>query len=110
MGGRLMERIRSAAIRETDGRITEGYCHRDIRDLIHSSNGYERIDWTEGFVTTNGRFVDRKTAAPIALSSDRAEEIADVHLGLSSSDLVHNFPIFNEPLPAEQAESEWEFL
>ena len=101
-----MERIRSAAIRQRNGRITEGSNHKEIRELILAST-YESIKGTEGFVTTDGRFVNRKAAAPIALATGQAEEIRDEALGLSSSDMVHDFPIYTDPLPEE---GETEFL
>lgn len=103
-----MEKIRSAAIRERNGEITEGSNHKEIRELILAST-YEPIKGTEGFVTTCGRFVGRKEAVPIALASGQAEEIADGTLGLSSSDLIHDFPIYADPLPEEE-ETDYEFL
>ena len=60
-------------------------------------------------MTTSGRFVGRKEAVGIALASGQAEEIADETLGLSSSDLVHDFPIYTDPLPDEE-ETNYEFL
>jgi hypothetical protein len=102
-----VERIRSAAICQCGGKITEGANHKEIRQLILAST-YEPIKGTEGFVTTDGRFVDRKAAAPIALAAGQAEEIADETLGLSSSDMVHDFPIYTDPLPEE--ETDYEFL
>src|SRR5207237_4662191 len=56
-----IEKIRSAAIRQQNGTITEGSNHKEIRELILAST-YEPIKGTEGFVTTYGRFVDRKAA------------------------------------------------
>ena len=96
-----MERIRSAAIRQRNGTITEGSNHKEIREIIVAST-YEPIKGTEGFVTTYGRFVDRKAAVPIALATGQAEEIGDEALGLSSSDMVHDFPIYTDPLPEEE--------
>ena len=103
-----IEKIRSAAICQRNGTITEGSNHKEIRELIFAST-YEPIKGTEGFVTTYGRFVGRKTAAGIALAAGQAEEIADETLGLSSSDLVHDFPIYSDPLPEEE-ETDYEFL
>ena len=103
-----IERIRSAAIRQRNGTITEGSNHKEIRELILAST-FEPIKGTEGFVTTCGRFVGRREAAPIALASGQAEEIADETLGLSSSDMVHDFPIYTDPLPEEE-ETDYEFL
>jgi hypothetical protein len=102
-----VEKIRSAAIRERSGRITEGANHKEIRQLILAST-YEAIKGTEGFVTTSGRFVGRKEAVGIALASGQAETIADETLGLSSSDMVYDFPIYTDPLPEE--ETDYEFL
>jgi hypothetical protein len=104
-----MERIRSAAIRQRNGEITEGSNHKEIRELILASTGYEPIKGTEGFVTTCGTFVGRKEAAGIALTSGQAEEIADETLGLSSSDMIHDFPIYTDPL-SEGEETDYEFL
>ncbi len=103
-----MEKIKNAAIRRRDGQITEGSNHKEIRELILASTGYEPMDGTQGFVTTCGRFVGRKAAAPIALASGQAEEIADETFGLSSSDLIHDFPINADDLPEE--ETDYEFL
>jgi hypothetical protein len=104
-----VEKIRSAAIRQRNGVITEGSNHKEVRELILASTGYEAINGTEGFVTTSGRFVGRKEAVGIALASGQAEEIADETLGLSSSDLVHDFPIYTDSLPDED-EKDYEFL
>ena len=103
-----VEKIRSAAIRQRNGRITEGSNHKEIRELILAST-YEPINGTEGFVTTCGRFVSRKEAVGIALASGQAEKIADETLGLSSSDMIHDFPIYTDPLPEEE-ETDYEFL
>ena len=103
-----IEKIRSAAIRQRNGQITEGSNHKEIRELILASTGYEPIKGTQGFVTTYGRFVDRKAGVPIALASGQAEKIADETLGLSSSDMVHDFPIYTDPLPEEK--TDYEFL
>ena len=105
----IIEKIRSAAIRQRNGTITEGSNHKEIRELILASTGYEPINGTEGFVTTCGRFVGRREAVGIALASGQAEEIADETLGLSSSDMVHDFPIYTDPLPEEE-ETDYEFL
>src|SRR5438309_5200012 len=102
-----IERIRRAAIRQPNGQITEGSNHKEIRKLILASTGYEPINGTQGFLTTYGRFVGRKEAVGIALASGQAEEIADETLGLSSPDMVHDFPIYTDPLPEEE---ETEFL
>ena len=102
-----VEKIKSAAIRQRNGVITEGANHKEIRELILAST-YESIKGTEGFVTTYGRFVGRKVAVPIALASGQAEKIADETLGLSSSDMIHDFPIYTNPLPEE--ETDYEFL
>ncbi len=102
-----IEKIRSAAIRQQNGTITEGSNHKEIRELISAST-FEPIKGTEGFVTTRGKFVGRREAAPIALASGQAEKVADEALGLSSSDLVHDFPIYTDPLPEE--ETDYEFL
>jgi len=104
-----VEKIRSAAIRQPNGQITEGSNHKEIRELILASTGYEPTNGTEGFVTTYGRFVGRKEAAGIALASGQAEEIADETLGLSSPDLVHDFPVYPDPVPEEE-ETDYEFL
>jgi len=103
-----VEKIKSAAIRQRNGVITEGANHKEIRELILAST-YESIKGTEGFVTTYGRFVGRKVAVPIALASGQAEEIADEALGLSSPDMIHDFPIYTDPLPEEE-ETDYEFL
>ena len=103
-----VEKIKSAAIRQRNGVITEGANHKEIRELILAST-YESIKGTEGFVTTYGRFVGRKVAVPIALASRQAEKIADETLGLSSSDVIHDFPIYTDPLPEEE-ETDYEFL
>ena len=104
-----IEKIRSAAIRQRNGTITEGSNHKEIRELILASTGYEPTNGTEGFVTTYGRFVGRKEAAGIALAAGQAEEITDEALGLSSPDMIHDFPIYTDPLSDEE-ETNYEFL
>ena len=104
-----VEKIKSAAIRQRNGAITEGSNLKEIRELILASTGYEPINGTQGFVTTSGRFVGRKEAVGIALAAGQAEEIADETLGLSSSDLVHDFPVYPDPVPEEE-ETDYEFL
>jgi hypothetical protein len=81
------ERIKCAAIRLRNGQIVEGYTHREIVEMIYQSNGYRAVDGVFGFVTDDGRFVDRKLAASIALAARQVTEIADPKFGLSSSDL-----------------------
>ena len=102
-----IEKIRSAAIRQRNGTITEGSNHKEIRELIFTST-HQPVRGREGFVTTLGRFVDRKDGTQIALASGQAEKIADEMLGLSSSDMIHDFPIYTNPLPEE--ETDYEFL
>ena len=79
-------RIKTAAIRLNGQIIATGITH-EAASL--SAGG---VTGERGFITDNGQFVDRKTAAGIALGSGQAREISDPSLGLSSSDLVADYP------------------
>ena len=58
------EKIAAAAIRQEDGSISEGENHAQIREELGAKDTPEGA--TEGFVTTEGRFVDRAEARQIA--------------------------------------------
>lgn len=78
--------IRAAAIRTRQGEVHEGLTHKDIRER-------GGISGDEGFVVTDGRFVGRIQAARIAYDAKQApSSVLYQTTGLSSSDLVNNFP------------------
>lgn len=96
-----MERIRSAAI-QWNGEITEGPNHRSVLDQIQTPFDGGRPKGTACFVTTLGRFVSRQEAAPIALASGQALESENEGLGLSSSDMIRDFPLLDDSPPQEE--------
>ncbi|MFA6046456.1 MAG: hypothetical protein WC718_15835 [Phycisphaerales bacterium] len=49
--------------------------HHDVIALIHRATGAMGIDDVQGFVTSTGRFVDRKDGAEIALASGQVEAL-----------------------------------
>jgi len=80
------ERIKAAAIELKDGRVFTGECHESI---IQSSQGKAEREATigsrDGFVTTEGRFVDREEARNIAVAAGQVPEGIGV---LYSEDLM----------------------
>ncbi len=81
-----MEKIRSAAIIH-DGLTFEGRRHGEIMRDIVDSTGATKVIGQQGFVTNLGRFVDRKEAATIAISSGQIEELRFSKTELFSEDL-----------------------
>ena len=79
-----MEKIQSAAIRY-EGKVYTGPSHANI----HFS---DRIPWKigeEGFVTTDGRFVDRAEAMKLAKEAKQIKEHGSVNpIFLHSCDLI----------------------
>ena len=85
--GSTSERIKCCAIRWPDGQIMHGY--RSYAELRHAM-GYEiiydtRHGDTDGFFTTDERFVNRIEARAVAV---RAGQAAPAHRELLSSDLL----------------------
>ncbi len=98
-------KIRSAAIRYFGNQIAIGRKHdviyQNLIDQYARSIGF----YIRGFVTTEGQFVDRRTAAKIAIAAGQIKELEDPSEGLHSGDL----PALDDDLPPF-SESEWEFL
>jgi hypothetical protein len=80
-------KIKCAAIRQNGKVLATGLSH-DAAKL--SAGG---ITGGHGFLTDTGLFVSRRRAGEIALASGQAIELSDPSLGLSSSDLEHDYPI-----------------
>lgn len=98
--------IRSAAIRYFGNRIATGPKH-DVIYMNLIAQYARRIGvHMRGFVTTEGEFVDRQTAAKIAIAAGQIKELDFPGEGLHSSDL----PCLGDDLPPPLPESEWEFL
>jgi hypothetical protein len=87
-----METIRSAAVR-WQGQVFVGFSHCDawhqcFGDSIDDTVDFGNVDEVEGFVTSKGRFVDRREALAIA---QRADQVFPSYLpreGLLAEDLV----------------------
>jgi hypothetical protein len=59
------ETISFAAVRASDGKIVRGNRHNDTIHALHAMDGYEGEEphgENQGFVTSTGRFVNRRTA------------------------------------------------
>lgn len=86
-----MSRILEAAVKLWTGEVVTGISHRDIWNMILAGNGYEEIPkhrYREGFVTDEGKFVNRFTAATIArLAGQIPQGLGFPREGLHSSDL-----------------------
>jgi len=81
-------KIKCAAILSRKGCLLgTGLSHESARISAGGATG-ER-----GFLTDTGLFVNRKRAGEIALASGQAEQLANPSFGLSSSDLVHDYPL-----------------
>jgi len=64
-----LETITKAAMKTIKGKIYQGRNHNDImRDMMWDNN-YPNGTEILGFITNNGRFVDRQEAAKIAFES-----------------------------------------
>lgn len=80
----MIEKIKAAAIRLSNGKIYEDRRHYHcIRKAIDDGNK-PPIEGEEGFTTTSGRFVDRKEAAKIA---HKAKQTTHDTLVLFSEDI-----------------------
>lgn len=84
-----MSKIDEAAVKLRDGRIVTGSTHREAWGIVVAGNGYTQPRGArEGFMTDDGRFVNRFTAATIARSAGQVPHgVADPKHGLSSGDL-----------------------
>ena len=76
----MCEKIKAAAIKRSDGVISTHISHCAI--ISHSPEGTCKEGSSQGFITTTGRFVDRKEAAEIALSSGQISKSEDNFLML----------------------------
>ena len=75
--------IKEAAIKLKDGRVFVGHRHDKII-LGHPGEDFKRPNSTQGFITGNGKFVDRKEAGRIAFECGQIKKLTD---HLSSEDL-----------------------
>ena len=64
------EKIAWAAIRYPDGEIVENINHDSCVDTAVGSGRMYNDEYETGFLTTEGRFVDRRKAFDIAKASD----------------------------------------
>ena len=69
-----------------DGSIDTGLKHSEVFDANGGAEG------EPGFLTTDGDFLSRKAAVAIAIHAGQAMVINNPMLGLSSTDLVKNYP------------------
>lgn len=110
------ERIVSAAVRINTGQILTGTCHAAIYDQLRDDAGsYEAFiahsPWTDGFVTSARRFVDREEAYDIATRNNQvrsdygkgdAMDGFELDGKLSAEDLIENAAeIIRRLIPAE---------
>jgi hypothetical protein len=61
----LIEIVICAAVRASDGRIVRGHRHNDAIGALQAMDGYEGEQphgKSQGFVTSTGRFVNRREA------------------------------------------------
>lgn len=70
-----------AAIQFPDGTIIAGHRHHNCISMINHTFGgkppHERDTWEQGFMTTKGRFVDRRKAFMMMISNDIPSASAD---------------------------------
>jgi len=67
--------IKEAAIRQ-DGQIYTGKRHNLIMDEMRANSiSLQKNIFEQGFITELGEFVDRQTAAKIALESDQIKKL-----------------------------------
>lgn len=79
-------RITAAAIVQ-DGQMFTGRRHHEIISMIVRHMGIRPVTGKQGFVTNEGRFVDRKEAARIALEAGQVKELKSGSGELFSEDL-----------------------
>ena len=66
--------IVKAAIK-IDGKVYEGYRHGNIMQSFWEDNPHTKVEFEDqGFVTSEGKFVDRVTAAKIAFEAGQLTE------------------------------------
>lgn len=84
--------IKCAALRTEDGRIFEGRSHADCYQAMKDA-GVPRIpdarNCDQGFVTSEGEFVDRYRAAEVALEAGQTKKLESP---LFSEDLTGDWP------------------
>jgi hypothetical protein len=82
-------KIKCAAIRQSGEIVATGISHQSAN---LSAGG---VTGERGFLTDSGEFVSRKRAGEIALASGQATQLSDPSLGLSSSDLARDYPLYD---------------
>lgn len=80
-----LEMIRKAAVK-VDRHIYEDYRHSELMKHI-SKTVRDCKEVVQGFITTQGRFVDREEAARIALASGQVKELRYSDRWLFTADL-----------------------
>lgn len=73
----MTRRIVKAAIQLPTGMIIEGHRHHDCLAQMHSIMNlsvYERRGHVQGFITSDGFFVNRREAMEIAIKSHQVSE------------------------------------
>ncbi len=84
-------KIKSAALKNNDGRIFIGRSHADCYQTMKET-GVSRIysrNCAQGFVTDEGDFVDRHKAAEIAFAAGQTKKLESP---LFSEDLTGDWP------------------
>jgi hypothetical protein len=84
-----MEKIVLAAI-TFKGEIYVGRRHCEILRYIKERTGAKKVggQWPQGFVTSEGRFVEREEAAKIALKSGQIEKLKFSSYQLFSEEII----------------------
>ena len=93
--------IKEAAIqRKSDGKIWTGRRHSNCIHTIVKETGIKTVDgkrFTQGFVTVEGKFVDRTEAWYIALANNQIKDIEDPY-GYDYSNPLVKPTLFSEDL------------
>jgi len=79
--------IQAAVMIDRTGEFFPGAKHDEIHERIYFSHGGIKPKTIAGFVTSEGYFVDRRTAAILALECGQVKKIINPKLGLTSSEL-----------------------
>lgn len=84
----MKETIKHAAVIAENEWVFMGKCHADcFGKMLSVGLKWKKAAGTQGFVTSNGRYVDRSCALQIALE---AGQVVDIKGGLFSEDLWCN--------------------
>ena len=97
----MKETIKCAAIKRSDGMILAGRNHAFI--IKHSPMGTCKKNSTQGFITSNARFVGRTEGGRIAYKAGQIKKPTDL---LMSEDITGDNPWAGEIIANLQAENE----